>query len=53
MGLNNTTTKNDNSIPEAERVGKYMIRPLLALERLTFLEPEGKAGYRHGEKGAE
>jgi hypothetical protein len=39
--------------PEAERVGKYMIRPLLALERLTFLESEGKVGYRHGEKGAE
>jgi len=28
--------------PEAERVGKYMLRPVLALERLTFLEPEGK-----------
>ena len=24
---------------EAERVGKYMIRPLLSLERLSFLEP--------------
>ena len=23
------------------------------LERLTFLEPEGKVGYRYGEKGAE
>jgi hypothetical protein len=34
--------------PEAEGVGKYMIRPLLALERLTFLEPEGKVGYRWG-----
>jgi len=33
---------------EAERVGKYMIRPLLALERLSFLEPEGKVGYRYG-----
>ena len=31
-----------------ERVGKYMIRPVLALERLTFLEPEGKVGYRWG-----
>jgi hypothetical protein len=30
---------------ESERVGKYMIRPLLALERLTFLEQEGKVGY--------
>ena len=39
--------------PEAERVGQYMIRPVLALERLTFLEPEGKVGYRYGEKGAD
>lgn len=30
--------------PEAERVGKYMLRPILALERLTLLEPEGKVG---------
>jgi hypothetical protein len=29
----------------AERVGEYMIRPLLALEGLSFLEPEGKVGY--------
>ena len=34
---------------EAERVGKYMIRPVLSLERLSFLEPEGKVGYRHGQ----
>jgi len=39
--------------PEAERVGKYMLRPILALERLTLLEGEGKVGYRHGEKGGE
>jgi len=38
---------------EAERVGKYMIRPLLALERLTFLEPEGKVGFRWGRDVAE
>jgi hypothetical protein len=38
--------------PEAERVGKYMIRPVLALERLTFLEPDGKVGYRWGRDGA-
>jgi hypothetical protein len=37
---------------EAERVGKYMIRPLLSLERLSFLEPEGKVGYRHGRGSA-
>jgi len=30
----------------AERVGKYMLRPVLALEWLTFLESEGKVGYR-------
>jgi hypothetical protein len=34
---------------EAERVGKYMIRPVLSLERLSFLEPESKVGYRHGQ----
>jgi ABC-type Na+ transport system ATPase subunit NatA len=28
------------------------IRPVLALERLTFLEPEGKVGYRWGRDGA-
>jgi len=39
--------------PEAERVGTYMIRPVLSLERLSFLEQEGKVGYRHGENGAE
>ncbi|MGD2295092.1 MAG: hypothetical protein PVF22_04575 [Candidatus Aminicenantes bacterium] len=27
---------------EAERVGKYMIRPLLSLERLSLDEREGK-----------
>ena len=30
-----------------------MIRPLLALDRLSFLEPEGKVGYRHGRNGSE
>jgi ribosomal protein S27E len=39
--------------PEAERVGKYMIRPILSLERLSFLEPEGKVGYQHGENVVE
>jgi hypothetical protein len=36
---------------EAERVGKYMFRPVIALERRTFLEPEGKVGYRWGRDG--
>ena len=34
---------------EAVRVGKYMIRPVLALERLLFLDREGTVGYRHGQ----
>ena len=37
---------------EAERVGKYMIRPLLSLQRLSLDEREGKVCYRYGE-GAE
>ena len=37
---------------EAERVGKYMIRSLLSLERLSFSEKEGKVIYRNGD-GAE
>jgi hypothetical protein len=38
---------------EAERVGKYMIRPVLALERLQFLDREGKVGYRWDREAAE
>jgi len=32
---------------EAERVGKYVIRPLLSLERLSFDEKQDKVGYRY------
>jgi hypothetical protein len=38
---------------EAERVGKYMVRPILALDRLLFLEREGKVGYRWGRQATE
>ena len=38
---------------EAERVGKYIIRPLLSLERLSFNEKEGKVCYRYGEDAEE
>jgi len=34
---------------EAERVGKYMIRPLLSLQRLSLDEREGEVCYRYGE----
>ena len=30
-----------------------MIRPVLSLDRLSFLEQEGKVGYRWGRDGAE
>jgi hypothetical protein len=33
-----------------QRVGKYMIRPLLSLERPSFSEKEGKVGYRYGKE---
>jgi ribosomal protein S27E len=36
---------------EAEGVGKYMIRPLLSLERLSLDEKQGQVCYRYG-KGA-
>jgi hypothetical protein len=35
---------------EAERIGKYMIRPLLSLERLSSDEKEGKVGYGYGKE---
>jgi len=38
---------------EAERVGKYMIRPVLSLERLSFSEKEGKVCYRYGKEAEE
>jgi len=38
-GLNVHSLVRAKTKPEAERVGKYMIRPILSLERLTFLEP--------------
>jgi hypothetical protein len=38
---------------EAERVGKYMIRPLLSLERLSLDERTGKVCYRYGKDRGE
>jgi len=38
---------------EAERVGKYMIRPLLSLERLSLDEKQGNVCYRYGKDGQE
>ena len=33
---------------EAERVGKYMIRPILSLKRLSFDEAQGQIFYQYG-----
>ena len=33
-----------------ERVGKYMIRPLLSLERLSLDERTGQVRYRYGKE---
>jgi hypothetical protein len=38
---------------EAEQVGKYMIRTLLSLERLSFAEKEGKVCYQYGKDSFE
>jgi hypothetical protein len=38
---------------DAERVGKYMIRPLLSLERLSLDEREGRVCYRYGKEPGE
>jgi len=35
---------------EAERVGKYMIRPLLSLERFSLDEREAQVGYQYGKE---
>ena len=38
---------------EAERVGKYMIRPLLSLERLSLDEKRAQVCYRYGREAEE
>jgi hypothetical protein len=38
---------------EAERVGKYMIRPLLSLKRLFFDEKAGKVRYQYSRHGSQ
>ena len=53
MGFNVHSRVRAKTKPEAERVGKYMIRPVLSLERLAFLEREAKVIYRYGQNGVE
>jgi hypothetical protein len=42
-----------NTKTEAERVGKYMIRPLLSLERLSLDEKRAQVCYRYGSEARE
>ena len=50
-GFNVHSRVRAKTMREAERVGKYMIRPLLSLERLSLDERDGQVGYHYG-KGA-
>ena len=38
---------------EAERVNKYMIRPILSLKKLSFDETESNVSYQYGNARAE
>ena len=50
-GLNVHSQVRAETKREAERVGKYMIRPLLSLKRLSFDETGGKVQYMYSGKG--
>lgn len=52
-GFNLHSKVRATSKEEAERVGKYMIRPILSLKRLSFDETEGKVSYQYGNTRAE
>jgi len=49
----NTRAASSGTMVISGRSSKYMIRPVLSLERLSFLEPEGKVGYRYDQDRAE
>ncbi|MBE9551157.1 MAG: transposase [Proteobacteria bacterium] len=47
-GFNVHTDVRPTSKDETERVGKYMIRPILSLKRISFDETEGMVSYQYG-----
>jgi hypothetical protein len=51
-GFNVHSQVRAESKSEAERVGKYMIRPLLSLKRLLFDETAGKVRYQYSRDGS-
>jgi hypothetical protein len=52
-GFNIHSRARAKTTEEAERTGKYMIRPLLSLERLSLDEKESKVCYRYGKEAKE
>ena len=52
-GFNVHSRVRAKTMREAERVGKYMIRPLLSLERLSLDERDGQVGYHYGQEARE
>ncbi len=52
-GFNGHSQVRAETTSEAERVGKYMIRPILSLKRLFFDETEGRVRYQHSRHGSQ
>jgi len=52
-GFNVRTKVRTKTKREAERVGKYMIRPLLSLKRLSIDKAEGKVCYQYDKNSSE
>ncbi len=43
----------EGGVDEAQRLGDYMIRPRLSLERLSLDEKRAQVGYRYGKEAQE
>jgi hypothetical protein len=52
-GFNVHSQVRAESKSEAERVGKYMIRPILSLKRLSFDEAQGQVIYQYGKQSTD
>jgi len=52
-GFNVHSKVRTESKEETERVGKYMIRPILSLKRLTLDEAQGQVVYKYGKHSSE
>jgi len=52
-GFNVHSKVRAESKEEAERIGKYMIRPVLSLRRLSLDEAKGQVVYQYGKNSTE